>query len=355
MTEYQPSGYSWVVSMVFADLAGNVKYVYFTDSPLDQPIQKVYIETSNPDTEAPEVDLNRITVYAEPTNPENPDGETLVTINYYARDNKSGLGLVGYILRDPQGIAHGNYHYHRNFYTLYFDGNPTIWEKYTISCVLPKGSAPGIWGLAELTVLDKVQNGRTYNFVETLVFEPDDSTSDYVLFAELNKNNIVSLEIESETEDLYGFTYRIINEDTGEELRGEVMKNNTLRSSYTHTVDVDVSGMSDGSLVIIVQIKDEDEKTVAVRTGRLTKSAPTEIRKTIAGDVVVYPNPVRQDLFIQTNLSIQKIEVYSAIGSLVLAQLAYTERIEMANLPAGIYFVKVYTNDKVIVNKIIKE
>jgi hypothetical protein len=111
ISEYQPSGYYWVVSVIIADSAGNGQYTYFTDSPLDQPIQKIYIETPNGDTEAPEVDLNRITVYAEPTHPEAPDGETLVTINYYARDDKAGLGIVGYILRDPQGIAHTNFHY----------------------------------------------------------------------------------------------------------------------------------------------------------------------------------------------------------------------------------------------------
>jgi hypothetical protein len=175
MTEYQPSGYYWVASTFFENLAGNSQYIYFSDSPLDQPIQRVYIETPNPDTEAPEIDLNRITVYAEPTNPEALDGETSVTINYYAKDNKSGLGLVKYYLKDPQGILHANHHIHKNSYTTYFDGDPTVWEKYTINCVLPQGSVPGVWELAELHILDKVQNERSYNFVETLIFEPDNS------------------------------------------------------------------------------------------------------------------------------------------------------------------------------------
>lgn len=98
------------------------------------------------------MDLNRITVSAEPTNKEAPDGETLVTITYYARDDKSGLGTVKYALRDPQGITHTEYHYHENFYTTYFNGDPTAWKKYIIKCILPKGSVPGIWGLAEMVL-----------------------------------------------------------------------------------------------------------------------------------------------------------------------------------------------------------
>jgi hypothetical protein len=280
ISEYQPSGYYWVVSVIIADSAGNGQYTYFTDSPLDQPIQKIYIETPNGDTTAPEVDLNRITVYAEPTHPEAPDGETLVTINYYARDDKSGLGLVGYILRDPQGIAHTNYHYHRNFYTRYFDGDPTVWERYTINCVLPQGSAPGIWGLAELHVLDKVQNGRFYNFVETLIFEPDNSTTDYILFSELAGNNILNIDVETDTLNFYGFTYRIINEATGEEISGEVMPqpqgmSGLRRATNAHTASVDVSDLSDGQLIVIAQIKDENGDIVAVRSGKVNKTSIT--------------------------------------------------------------------------------
>lgn len=278
ITEYWDSDYYWVVGLTTYDYARNITDTEFSNSPLNQPIQKIYIETPDPDEEAPELDLNRITVYAEPTNPESPDGETLVTIYYYARDNKSGLGTVYYTLRDPQGIEHGEWHYHKNFYTQYFNGDPTVWDRYTISCVLPKGSAPGIWGLSILSLNDKVWNNRTYNFVETLIFEPDNSTTDYVLFAELENNNTVNLNITSETEEVFGFTYRIINEDTGEEIAGAVseeQRNTLLRvgNSELKPLAVDVSGLSDGKLVVIVQIKDADDQVTAVRTGSVYKES----------------------------------------------------------------------------------
>jgi hypothetical protein len=35
---------------------------------------------------------------------------------------------------------------------------------------LPVGSAPGTWGLQELSLRDKAYNQRAYNFVETVRF-----------------------------------------------------------------------------------------------------------------------------------------------------------------------------------------
>ena len=46
----------------------------------------IFIETKYPDTIKPEIDLNNISVIAEPTNPKAPNGETRVDINFNARD-----------------------------------------------------------------------------------------------------------------------------------------------------------------------------------------------------------------------------------------------------------------------------
>ncbi|MDH8701497.1 hypothetical protein M2138_000843 [Dysgonomonadaceae bacterium PH5-43] len=275
VTEFLESDDYWVVWLSASDFARNTKDVTFSDSPLDQPIQKIYIESTNPDTEAPEVDINRITVYAEPTNQENPDGETLVTINYYVRDNKSGVRTIRYSLRDPQGVDHKASHYHQHHYDgEYFKGDPTVWEKYTISCVLPKGSAPGIWGLSELELTDRAWNIRTYNFVETLIFEPDNSTADYVLFAELgDDSNYINLNVTSETDNVSGFNYRIINEDTGVEITGEIelAKPQMLRSS--NDILLDISSLGTGNIVVIVHVKDKDGEVLAVRSSKINKAA----------------------------------------------------------------------------------
>lgn len=172
ITEYYAPGHYGVPYIKMTDQALNVGRHYFSDSPQHEPLSSVYVSTSpNPDVLPPEIDLNRITVTALPVNIAAPNGETLVTIVYYAKDDKSGLGKVSYRLLDPQGISHFEYHYHENFYQIFFVGNPSEWTEYEINVVLPQGSPAGIWGFQELNVSDKAHNTKNYNFVETMHFE----------------------------------------------------------------------------------------------------------------------------------------------------------------------------------------
>lgn len=168
VSDFYPNGKYTVGTISLADLAGNHESF---DAYTEFDEVSIMINTQNEDLYYPELDVNRIYVSATPTNPESPNGETLVTITYFAKDNKSGLGLVYYTLRDPQGKTFGEYHYHENFYTYVFQGDPAVWTQYTIKVVLPVGSAPGKWGLLEIYLSDKVSNGHTYNFTEIITFD----------------------------------------------------------------------------------------------------------------------------------------------------------------------------------------
>ena len=170
LSEYIPSGAYGVTQISMRDEANNWTTQKFSNSPLDEPMTMIQLVSINGDTAAPELDLNRITVTASPTRPNAPDGETLVTIVYYVRDDKSGLGTVSYQLLDPQGIIHADYHYHSNFYTQFFEGDPTAWTRYELKVLLPVGSVPGTWGLKQIGLYDKASNRHDYGFVETLHF-----------------------------------------------------------------------------------------------------------------------------------------------------------------------------------------
>jgi hypothetical protein len=131
----------------------------------------IFVRTANPDTEVPYLDVNDIRVSATPTNPTEPNGETNVKIVYFAKDDKSGLGQVSYILRDPQGIQHYFYHYHKNFHGLFFNGNPNELLRYDVNLILPEGSAPGKWALIQMKLDDKANNSKSYEFTEIMHFE----------------------------------------------------------------------------------------------------------------------------------------------------------------------------------------
>ena len=143
---------------------------------LDEGPYTIEIKTRFPDDTPPVLDLNQITINAEPTRPEDPNGETHVHITFKVKDDISGYTSSGILLRDPQGVMHGFNHYAPDHNYMYFTGDPTIYKEYQLSITLPVGSVPGIWGLAEMTVFDKAGNTQRANFTEIVRFKVDDGT-----------------------------------------------------------------------------------------------------------------------------------------------------------------------------------
>ena len=170
MPNYMPSSTYTTNSIAMQDVALNRKDIEFTGDRAVEAPPNVELETTNPDTEPPEVDLNRIRIGAEPTNPLTPNGETRVTVSFPHRDNISGLAVSSLLLRDPQGGDHFHYIYPDDRNDLYPRRDPTGWRVMERVVVLPPGSIPGTWGLAELLVYDRAGNSESYNFVEIVRF-----------------------------------------------------------------------------------------------------------------------------------------------------------------------------------------
>lgn len=72
--------------------------------------------------------------------------------------------------------------------------------------------------------------------------------------------------------------------------------------------------------------------------------------------LTLYPNPVTNELNISTSNSsvIEKVAAYNLLGQLVKNANGDIRTIDMSDLNAGTYFVKVYTNQGIIDRKIIK-
>jgi len=69
----------------------------------------------------------------------------------------------------------------------------------------------------------------------------------------------------------------------------------------------------------------------------------------------IYPNPVKADIFIKSDLQIQKVEIYSLTGDLMITENNFNEKISVATLPKGVYLLKVYTDKSMKVSKIVKK
>lgn len=182
--DYFQSGTYSLNYILMEDVALNARGVYFTDPDhalrneqeiIDELAATIDIVTTNPDSTPPTLDLNRITIQAEPTRPEAPNGETQVDITFRIKDNISGYAKTEILLRDPQGVTHFFRHYDKDFWTIYFSRDPMVYQTYHKTIILPVGSIPGTWGLAEMTVFDKAQNALRADFTEIVRFEVNDA------------------------------------------------------------------------------------------------------------------------------------------------------------------------------------
>ena len=179
-----PSGVYTLVYIDMRDGARNKAGVYFgdpghglrqEDTIVDETAQQIELVTDHPDYEPPELDLNNISIQAQPTRPDDPNGETLVTLNYRVRDNISGVYSAYIRLRDPQGIEHYFQMHPKDGYihgsTRFPSRDPSQWSDETWTVLLPVGSAPGIWGVAEISVRDRANNFKRYDFTEIVHFD----------------------------------------------------------------------------------------------------------------------------------------------------------------------------------------
>lgn len=172
---YMPSGLYQINYINLSDLGYNSVDVYFTGNKKDEKPVSIYIDTKTPDTEPPQLDVNRIKVVATPTNPDNPNGETFVDITFYVRDNISGYDIGAVNIRDPLGAIHHRWHYPHDNKGMYVSYETGKYRKYVKKILLPVGSHPGIWGITNIYVADKAGNKKDYDFTEIVRFEVDEN------------------------------------------------------------------------------------------------------------------------------------------------------------------------------------
>lgn len=70
----------------------------------------------------------------------------------------------------------------------------------------------------------------------------------------------------------------------------------------------------------------------------------------------IYPNPVKDVIRFQSELPLERVEIFSLTGSKVLSQSNNVRQVEVGNLAKGIYMLKASAVDgKVAIQKLIKE
>ncbi len=82
------------------------------------------------------------------------------------------------------------------------------------------------------------------------------------------------------------------------------------------------------------------------------------INELSSSSINIYPNPVENDLFIATEVRVEKIAIYDVYGrqtiSLQVNETTSQQVVEVADLEAGVYFVNIKTDNGNIVKRFIK-
>jgi pectate lyase len=71
--------------------------------------------------------------------------------------------------------------------------------------------------------------------------------------------------------------------------------------------------------------------------------------------LLMYPNPVTNNLYLSTKAKIEKVKIYTLLGILVKTTEKNIENIDMSNMSQGTYLIKVFTNEGVLDKVVIKK
>ena len=79
----------------------------------------------------------------------------------------------------------------------------------------------------------------------------------------------------------------------------------------------------------------------------------------LASSFNIYPNPVKDELFIETEMNVEEVAIYDVYGRQAMSQqvneTASQQVVNVADLNSGIYFVKVVTSEGEIVKRFVKK
>jgi len=70
-------------------------------------------------------------------------------------------------------------------------------------------------------------------------------------------------------------------------------------------------------------------------------------------DIIVYPNPAKDYLFIRSDYPVEKIEIYNQSGMCVLINNNITDKLDVSGLVNGFYFARIYIDGIPLIKKII--
>ena len=131
-------------------------------------------------------------------------------------------------------------------------------------------------------------------------------------------------------------------------------KNITWASSNTAVATVDITGkitgVSVGTATITVTTVDQSKTAQCVVTVILNVG----LNDIINDSFKIYPNPVKNIIFIQSDITISKAEIYSVNGQLMLIKAGNDlKTLDVSELIKGSYTIRLFSDDKAVIKRMI--
>jgi hypothetical protein len=139
--------------------------------------------------------------------------------------------------------------------------------------------------------------------------------------------------------------------------------NNELVANNIKELSHSVAKESDLYIVEVVALYDNKKSVGVINTSFVMEDDENDTTNIISiyeSDINIYPNPVNDRLYIETQTLTQtlSIEIYDIYGRVQILRNSETQQlsnsIDVSNLKSGIYFVKVRTEEGDIVKRIIR-
>jgi len=132
-----------------------------------------------------------------------------------------------------------------------------------------------------------------------------------------------------------GFSYQWFNCQTNQPIAGETAQTFTATANGQYAVIVSNTNCADTSICYSIT-------NIGLHEAHLPA-------------VSMYPNPTNGQLRIETAQPWQKAEVIDLMGRIVISQNQAQDELDLTHLASGIYLVKVYFREGVVVQRVVKE
>jgi beta-glucanase (GH16 family) len=95
------------------------------------------------------------------------------------------------------------------------------------------------------------------------------------------------------------------------------------------------------------------ESSMVIDYVKIYQNNPLSVADVFADKFAVYPNPSSDFVTIRTNEIIEKVVLYNTLGQIVVNKNTDTKQLNVKNLKAGLYLLKIYANERIVSKKIV--